>query len=184
MTKRELRRLFLERRRALPAEELAARSERISEAFFGRFDLAGVRVLHIFLPITGKSEIDTTIIIGRLRGGFPDIRIAVPRIKGELLEAVEYRTETEIAVNAWGVPEPVGGKLTEPAGIDLVAVPLLCFDRSGHRVGYGKGFYDRFLARCRPDCLKVGLSLFPPVGRITDTDEHDVRLDETVVGSW
>ena len=59
----------------------------------------------------------------------------------------------------------------------MVLVPLLCFDESGHRVGYGKGFYDRFLTKCRPDTQKVGLSYFPPVKEITDADSFDIRLD-------
>ena len=59
----------------------------------------------------------------------------------------------------------------------MVLVPLLCFDRSGHRVGYGKGYYDRFLRKCRADCKKIGLSMFDPVDEITDAGESDVRLD-------
>lgn len=62
----------------------------------------------------------------------------------------------------------------------MVLVPLLCIDREGYRVGYGKGFYDKFLARCRPDCKTVGLNYFPPVERIDDVAEHDIRLDHAV----
>ena len=61
--------------------------------------------------------------------------------------------------------------------IDMVLVPGLCFDGDGHRVGYGKGFYDRFLKTCRPDCIKIGLSYFEPVESIDDVHEGDVRLD-------
>ena len=59
----------------------------------------------------------------------------------------------------------------------LVLVPGVCFDQTGHRVGYGKGFYDRFLKTCRPGCLKVGLSYFEPVDPIDDVHDGDVRLD-------
>ena len=56
-------------------------------------------------------------------------------------------------------------------------MPLLCFDAAGHRVGYGKGFYDKFLSKCRPDCTKIGLSYFPPVEAIAATGGHDIMLD-------
>ena len=63
---------------------------------------------------------------------------------------------------------------------DLIIVPLLAVDAQGHRVGYGKGFYDRFLSKCRPDCLKVGLNYFEPDERIVDVGEHDIKLDACV----
>jgi 5-formyltetrahydrofolate cyclo-ligase len=64
-----------------------------------------------------------------------------------------------------------------------VIVPLLCFDRRGHRVGYGKGFYDRYLQKCRPDCIKAGLSFFDPVDLIDDTYADDIPLDICVTPS-
>ena len=59
----------------------------------------------------------------------------------------------------------------------MVLVPLLAFDKLGHRVGYGKGYYDRFLAKCPPNCLRIGLSLFDPVERIDDVVPTDIRLN-------
>jgi 5-formyltetrahydrofolate cyclo-ligase len=64
-----------------------------------------------------------------------------------------------------------------------VFIPLLAFDKSGHRVGYGAGYYDRFLSKCKPDCLKVGLSFFEPVDEISDADEFDVKLNHCVTPS-
>ena len=59
----------------------------------------------------------------------------------------------------------------------MVLVPLLCFDENGYRVGYGKGFYDRYLKQMNSKTIKIGLSLFPPVKLITDTSDWDVKLD-------
>ncbi len=61
--------------------------------------------------------------------------------------------------------------------MDIVLVPMLCFDEKGFRVGYGKGFYDKFLSLCREDCLKIGLSLFPPIQKIENVEDYDVKLD-------
>jgi 5-formyltetrahydrofolate cyclo-ligase len=53
---------------------------------------------------------------------------------------------------------------------------MLAFDKQGYRVGYGKGFYDRYLKRCQPDVMKVGFSFFPPVDQIEDINANDVPL--------
>ncbi len=79
--------------------------------------------------------------------------------------------------NKWGIREPDGEQTAAPSELDIVLVPLLAFDAQGHRVGYGKGYYDRLLAECRPDCLKIGLSAFAAEERIDDIHPLDVRLD-------
>ena len=61
--------------------------------------------------------------------------------------------------------------------INMIFVPLLSFDKNGYRVGYGKGFYDRYLSQCRGDCLKIGFSYFEPLDAIDDTNEFDVPLN-------
>jgi 5-formyltetrahydrofolate cyclo-ligase len=83
--------------------------------------------------------------------------------------------------NAWGIREPAGDEPIDAAEIDMVLVPLLCFDKRSHRVGYGKGYYDRFLSKCRPDCLKIGLSFFPPVEAILRIGSRDIALDHFVL---
>nr|MCU0396414.1 5-formyltetrahydrofolate cyclo-ligase [Chitinophagaceae bacterium] len=83
---------------------------------------------------------------------------------------------TEWGLSSFGVEEPLTGKPVDPGMIDLVFVPLLAFDKKGYRVGYGKGYYDRFLKRCRPDVMTLGLSLFPPVEAIGDLHTNDVPL--------
>jgi 5-formyltetrahydrofolate cyclo-ligase len=78
--------------------------------------------------------------------------------------------------NRWGISEPIGGLTIDPIEIDVVLVPLLAFDMTGNRVGYGKGFYDKFLPRCKPGCRRIGVSFFEPVNKISDTDAFDQRL--------
>jgi 5-formyltetrahydrofolate cyclo-ligase len=179
MEKAELRKIYLEKRKALPPDEREASSRSIADNFFDKADLTKVRFLHCFLPIEKFGEVDTTIILHRVWHGFPEIKTAVPRMDRETgeLESLSYSESDELRANSWEIREPAHDETVEPALIDLVLVPLLCFDRSGHRVGYGKGYYDRFLARCRPDCLKIGLSFFPPVDEIPDAHEGDVRLN-------
>lgn len=179
MNKSDLRKLYLEKRKSLPVSALSEKSGQIANRFFENIDLSGARVLHTFIPIRKFNEIDTSMICYRIWRDMPSIVTAAPRMvrtSGDI-ESVRFDQDTVWAENSWGIREPSGGESVEARSIDLVIVPLLCFDEAGHRVGYGKGIYDRFLAECRPDCRKVGVSYFPPVESIDDVNDTDVRLD-------
>jgi 5-formyltetrahydrofolate cyclo-ligase len=182
MTKAELRKIYLDQRRSLSVEEAKARSRSITDLFFEKFDLSSVKNVHCFISIEKFNEVDTSAIFQKIWNQFPSIRTLAPRLDREVvgLRHLIYRAETVLEENVWGIREPATEEPIDPGEVDLVIVPLLCFDVRGYRVGYGKGFYDRFLAKCRSDCSKVGLSIFPPVGRIDDIDEYDVALDQCV----
>lgn len=182
MTKSELRQMFSERRNRLSPDEHAEKSRQIAELFFASTDLSKTGSIHCFLPLGHRKEVDTSLIIHELWSRHPDVRVIVPRINFESgeLENLAYAADTELVENPWGVPEPQGGVLTDPEAIDIVIVPLVCFDLRGYRVGYGKGFYDRFLAACRADCLKIGVSFFPPVEHIDDIHPGDIPLDRCI----
>ena len=92
--------------------------------------------------------------------------------------------QTVIKVNTYGIPEPEGNQFeVSPKDIDVVFVPLLAIDKNGNRVGYGKGFYDRFLSQCRPDIVKVGVSLFEPTDLEIPKDPSDVSMNQLVTPS-
>ena len=166
-------------RSAISVDELASQSQQVAERFFSNVDLKVVHTLHIFLSIQKFNELDTSYIYDRIWREFEQIKTVAPRInlaQGEI-ESVEFTPESDLIENKWGIREPVRGERINVTDIDMVLVPLLCFDAKGFRVGYGKGFYDIFLSRCRPDCLKVGLSSFPPVEKIDGLGGHDIPLD-------
>ena len=106
--------------------------------------------------------------------------VPVTNFKELTLSHYLLTSTTELAENKWGILEPLAAEPMAETAIDLILVPLLGFDKQGHRIGYGKGFYDRFLHLCRPDVLKVGLSLELPVAKITDVHAGDVLLDYAV----
>lgn len=182
MTKSELRKLYLQKQKALSPAERAEKSRALAERFFESFDLTGIRYLHCFIALEKFNEIDTLPIFQRVWRDHPDIATLVPRIEpdGHGLSHLHFKADTELVRNSWEISEPASGEHVEPRKIDMVLVPLLAFDARGHRTGYGKGFYDRFLARCRPDCLKIGLSYFSPADEIDDAGEHDIALDAFV----
>jgi 5-formyltetrahydrofolate cyclo-ligase len=154
----------------------------LCDHFFATVKLKGVEVLHTFLPIKKTREVDTWLIIDRLKQDFPHIRIAVPKINNHTSQLEHYYLEgpEQLKNNTWEIPEPVKGVPTPTEKIDAVLVPLLAFDKQGHRLGYGRGFYDRFLAECRPDCLKIGLSFFEVEEKIDGISEKDIPLDLVV----
>lgn len=184
MLKADLRREYLLKRDALTAEQCEEMSVKISERFFSTIDLSNVKTLHTFLPIQKFNEVDTWTFIYRIWSQHAHIQVCSPRIDPESggIISLPLEENTRIEESMWGIPEPVGGTPIEPHDIDVVLVPLLCADTRGYRVGYGKGYYDRFLAKCRPDCRKIGLSFFRPIEEISDVNEYDVRVDEIVMG--
>ncbi len=179
MKKHELRKIYLEKRKLLSREEINHKNENIAAKFFQEFDLRKINFLHCFLPIEKFREIDTKLIFHKVWKVFPHIETLVPRVDFEKneIENLKFTSATELVQNSWMISEPKHRELVESQLIDLVLVPLLCFDLQGFRVGYGKGFYDKFLRNCRADCQKIGVSFFPPVEKIFDANDFDVKLD-------
>lgn len=181
MLKSDLRKHYLQVRKQLSDEKVATDSLTISKVFFQEIDLSSIKTIHVFLPIATQKEIDTFLIINELRLKFPQINIIIPRSNPETFEMENYlfTEKTILEKNQWNIlePKPESTTMIPPTEVDLVIIPLLVFDKSGNRVGYGKGFYDRFLSECRPNTVKIGVSIFPPVEAISDISEFDIPLD-------
>lgn len=179
MTKKELRKIYLNKRMDLSEVQYEELNRQLSDQFFRTVDLSGIQVLHTFLPIKRTREVNTWLIIDRLKKDFTYIKVAVPKINNQTSELEHYFLENpeQLKNNTWEIPEPVYGIPTPTDKIDAVLVPLLAFDKQGHRLGYGRGFYDRFLGDCRPDCLKIGLSFFEAEEKINGINEKDIPLN-------
>nr|WP_315179142.1 5-formyltetrahydrofolate cyclo-ligase [uncultured Flavobacterium sp.] len=135
---------------------------------------------HIFLPITEQKEVNTEFILHLLSGKDKEIIVSKADFEARNMTHFLLTDNTRIKKNAYNIPEPIDGIEVPSHKIDVVFVPLLAFDKKGHRVGYGKGFYDKFLSECKPDVIKIGLSFFDPEELITDVFEGDVKLDYCV----
>ncbi len=179
MTKDELRKKYLAKRLALSEKEHDEQSIHMANRFFHSLDLSGIGTLHIYLPIEAKREPDTWLIINRVKKNYPNVRLVVPKMEEERVESFFFEGCLQLEKNKWGILEPQYGVIVREEEMDMVIVPLLAFDKQGHRVGYGKGYYDRFLKLCRPDCIKVGLSFFEPEKSIL-TRAEDVMLNVCV----
>jgi 5-formyltetrahydrofolate cyclo-ligase len=184
MTKYDLRKQFKERRRVLTALEVAEQSEAIAQRFFGFFDVGLMTAVHSYLPISQQNEVNTLVLLNVIHDQYPQTQIAVPRVIPNTTDLEHYLWTPDIKLtqNQWHILE-TNFKFQTPLSIihyPLIIVPLLAYDHSGNRVGYGKGYYDRFLAQCSPNTIKVGLSFFEPVQLVEDVNQHDVRLDYCV----
>lgn len=180
MKKEELRKIYLEKRLQLSAAEHRDLSAKCVQQILERLQPA-CRTFHMFLPILERKEPDTLPLLFEINKQHPQMRIAVPVIiaNGNLIH-VEPEIPLALHAGRWNIPVPEYTYEVNPATIDVVLVPMLVFDKQGQRVGYGKGYYDQFLPDCRPDCIKLGISLFDPVDTIDDVMYADVKLDACV----
>jgi 5-formyltetrahydrofolate cyclo-ligase len=179
MSKQDIRKEFLKKRKALTEIEVDAFSKQIHDWFFRSIPVHAYATIHTFLPIKRNNEIDTHLIINTLQKHFVT-DIVIPRSHEDgTMSHYLLTKDTVLEENYWGISEPssVGSLHSSVLNIDLVLIPLLCFDKKGYRVGYGKGYYDRFLAECHPNVLKIGLSVFEPINEIIDVTEFDIKMD-------
>lgn len=179
MKKATLRATYKEKRNALTVNDVDDLSLQIANALL-QLDIWDKSFYHIFLSIEEQKEINTDFILNILSG--KDKNIVISKSDFNTYEMTHFllTDATVIKKNYYNIPEPVDGIAIPSEKIDVVFVPLLAFDKQGHRVGYGKGFYDKFLSQCNPETLKIGLSFFEAETQIEDTFESDVTLDYCV----
>ncbi|HZY82604.1 MAG TPA: 5-formyltetrahydrofolate cyclo-ligase [Cyclobacteriaceae bacterium] len=175
MTKAEARVEYLRKRQALKDADRDELNRQIYERVFASGYLDSASTIHAFLSMERTREPDTWKIIEKI---LPRKKVVIPRINEQgLLDHFYYEGLHQLKQSSLGILEPQQGIPATVNKIDLVIVPLVIFDVEGNRVGYGKGFYDRFLKDCRSDCKKIGISFFRPVEKLDDVEEHDVPLD-------
>ena len=179
MKKLELRPKYKALRKQLSGSEIEEMSLAIANKLL-TLPIWGKTYFHIFLPITEHHEVNTEFILHLLSGKDKEIIISKSDFETRKMTHFLLTDNTRIKKNEYNIPEPVDGIEVPSHKIEVVFIPLLAFDTIGHRVGYGKGFYDKFLSECKPDAIKIGLSFFEPEELITDVFESDVKLDYCV----
>ncbi len=183
MDKKSLRQKAKAERQKLTLEEIEDKSLAIANQLLRMDTVPSLRLVwdklyyHLFLTIEEQKEINTEYILQILAGKDKEIVISKCEFATVGMTHFLLTDNTKIKKNSYNVPEPVDGLEVPDAKIDVVFVPLLAYDKQGNRVGYGKGFYDNFLSKCKPETIKIGLSFFPPEEKIEDVSESDVKLD-------
>ncbi|MDT8347045.1 MAG: 5-formyltetrahydrofolate cyclo-ligase [Flavobacteriaceae bacterium] len=179
MNKQQLRKKYTALRNTLSDTSIDELSQQIANQCLN-LTIWQYSTYHLFLSIKEKKEVETWYLLHILQGRDKQIAVATSNFKTCTMQHYLLTEQTRLKVNNYGIPEPISGIQLKPTDIDVVFVPLLVYDQRGHRIGYGKGFYDRFLSECRPDIVTVGLSFFQPEIDIYDTQPTDIKLDYVV----
>ena len=179
MKKQELRALYKQKRNNLTEIQIKGLQENIYQQIYN-LDLSTVKNVHLFLSMPKFKEIDTTPLVTYFRNKNKRIVVSKCNFKDNTLSHFYLEEDTVLSLNKFGVLEPVAAELVEENKLDLIFIPMLISDDKKFRVGYGKGFYDRFLSNCRKDAKFIGLNFFPPIKAIEDKNEFDIPLHQVI----
>lgn len=179
MPKHDLRIKYKKLRQNLSIEAIEDFSLSISNQLL-KLDIWEKSLYHIFLTIEEQKEINTDYILNILSGKDKNIIVSKSNFEDYSMTHYLLTDSTKIQKNNYNIPEPVDGIEINPEQIEVVFIPLLAFDLKGNRIGYGKGFYDRFLANCKPLTIKIGLSFFDAETDAFEVSTDDVNLDYCV----
>ena len=177
MNKQELRKIYLEKRLQLNEEEYQQLNEALLLQFM-QLNFEGITAVHLFLPLLRTKEPDTGLWRKYLQKEYPKIKRVFPKadFKQKTLKNFVDDEQLIIAENKFGIPEPISGNEIYIDKNSIVIVPLLAFDLAGNRVGYGGGFYDRFLAGCEAGTQFIGVSFFESIKEVSNANAFDVKL--------
>jgi 5-formyltetrahydrofolate cyclo-ligase len=179
MLKNELRKIYKKKRLELPFNERNKLDDLLLIQLQNLSFTDSPHVLMSYWPLEQHCETNTLLFTRYLEHAIPGLKVTFPIVDFDTVEmqAVLVHDETDFVENKYGIPEPEEGEKIAAEEIDLVFVPLLAFDQLGYRVGYGKGFYDRFLQKCREEIISIGFSYFDPIDEIEDRNQFDVPLN-------
>ena len=178
MNKQAIRKEYLALRKAITTEEVHHKSTIVCQKAMELITTEQAKNVHLFLPIAKNKEVDTMPLFHQLLA-HESITPVISKThwNSKTLTHHPMSTRDELVESKLGIPEPAHQRLFDIKALDMVLVPLLAFDSAGNRLGYGAGFYDRFLSQCPEGTLKVGLSLLPPMNGTLPVDAQDVPLD-------
>ena len=175
MNKSELRKNYKQRRSQLSETKIDDLSFEISNTLL-KLDIWKHSFYHTFLTIEENKEVNTNYLLSILSGKDKNIVISKSDFATGLMTHFLLTDNTTLKKNAFNIPEPTDGIEIDSSKMDVIFIPLLAFDKQGSRVGYGKGFYDKFLSQCKSECVFIGLSYFEPISKIKDLHRADISL--------
>ena len=178
MLKAEARKFYRDKRMALSVAE-KAKSDNLLLIQFQTVQFPFIHTLLTYWPIEENNEPDTHLFTDYIEFKNPALKILYPQsdFTNNMMQAIEVNVDTAFKKNEHNIHQPIDGTLINSTAIDMVFVPMIVCDQQGYRVGYGKGFYDKYLENCREDCIKAGFCYFGPIDKIDDRREFDIPLD-------
>ena len=172
MDKKELRRAIRERKRAMTEEEIVSRSARLGELFAQSEAYRNAATIYGYLPY--NQEVRTVPMLEQaIRDGK---KVAVPKVYGDIMKFIYLEDLSQVEKGYANIPEPIADEPVADDETALVLMPGLAFDPQGHRIGYGGGFYDKFLA-AEPNHPTLALCYEFQMLPQLDTEEHDIPVN-------
>ena len=167
-TKKDIRKRILEERSYMSENERWERSHSICKAVTTHPFFLNAKDIYCYLPV--KGEVDTSEIINCAWN--LGKRTAAPRIIGDEMEFFYFRSFDELKIDRYNIPAPKAVDLAK-AGDAVMIMPGAVFDKERHRIGYGKGYYDRYLA-LHPLCKTIAIGFDFQVQEYIPYEEHDI----------
>ncbi|WP_341653586.1 5-formyltetrahydrofolate cyclo-ligase [Blattabacterium cuenoti] len=179
MNKKKLREKYLHMRKSISRKKIRKMSYEIFFQLKKIFFLWKKTYYHIFLPIRKHKEIDTFIIINFLLKIGKYVTVPCSNFQKLSIENCLFHENTILTRKKYGILEPIPKHkfIVSISLIEVIFIPLLIFDFKGYRIGYGKGFYDRFIPLCKKNIIKIGLSFFYPIKKIKNIHKNDLSID-------
>ena len=181
MNKKVLREVYLEKRKTLTASEHRSRSLSVCQQAINLFKNSDCQKIHLFLPIEAQNEVGTwTLYKSILADKRLEPVVSRTDFKSKTMTHYLADSHTSFKEDQYGIPTPNSGIEINTLEIDAVLTPLISFDLQGNRIGYGGGFYDRFLSECRTDVEVIGLAITPPLDFIPYSESHDFKMHKCI----
>ena len=180
MKKDTARKIYLKKRLELSSSEFEENSSRLIQNTIELIKEYELKFIHCFLPIHTKDEINTSPIVQYCWKNNIKVVVPVSNFEEGIMRNAAFSPDTITKQAKYNITEPINPIWIENDKIDLVITPLLAFDLKGYRVGYGKGFYDRFFASLHKDVKRIGISLFMPCKSIENITDQDIPLTHCV----
>lgn len=179
MLKDEARKILLNKRQNLSLRE-CVKWDDLLLIQFQKLDWSNTHVVGSFYPMEKHNEPNTILLTTYLQQFIPDIKIAYPVIDAISQTMQFYEATDTFNLNSLGIHEPLKKQFILNNTIDTFLVPLLGFDLTGQRIGFGKGYYDKFFSTCKYSNNRIGISYFDPIPNLIDTHEFDVPLTHCI----
>lgn len=176
--KQQLREELLRRRSKLHLSEYRNKSGYIVQSLKNQPEFGNAKVIHCYVSMNKRNEVNTHPLIKDLVKGEKKLAVPVTNFGDGTLSHIYLEKFEDLKENKWGVLEPQNGELANVEDFDLVIVPMVGGDHDKNRIGYGKGFYDRFLQKIK--CPAIGLIFNCCLIEEIPVEPFDVALDKCI----
>lgn len=176
--KNELRSKMLQRRESISSDQFYSASNVIINRLIRQPEYADAQTIHCYVSMNDRREVNTHKLIKQMLRQEKKMVVPITNFNDGTLTHIELSSFGDLVPNKWGVLEPDSGKEVSISELELIIVPMVAADEQGNRIGYGKGFYDRFLDKA--DCPTIGLIFEQNVIAKVPTEDFDIPLDVIV----